>query len=350
MEDKRCRRSFVAVVNGLTVGDSIREGLVEEASDDEYEIQVDEIQDDGQSFFIPETNNNSTNFSQPTSSFGTGLNPQAPAFSMTKTFGQNVEPSISNVFGNNPAPSLSRKFGEAAQGTSTTFGQPSTSTSVIGQPATSTAGAAKSASSTLFGSSQAQTSNPPNQATSLGKTAFPTSGLDFKSAFTPPAHVPSTQSEENPSGFTGSNFTKTAEPSPAKPDTSFGGFQFTKPSEPPSATASFNPPTTVPSFDFKPGSSDQLFSPTRFALPTSSAAAPLKGKCIFFVKDDTRLTEQHRQDTFIHIWSCTVKPGVRPRQRSNFHKSRKALVPDNSAICRPQTSFTFRTSCKIPAT
>ncbi|KAI9872086.1 MAG: hypothetical protein M1823_008264, partial [Watsoniomyces obsoletus] len=47
VEDKRCRRSFVTIINGLTVSEAILEGLVdEEDSEDEHEFQVDEVQDD----------------------------------------------------------------------------------------------------------------------------------------------------------------------------------------------------------------------------------------------------------------------------------------------------------------
>jgi hypothetical protein len=272
VEDKRCRRSFVTIINGLTVSEAILEGLVEEEdSEDEHDFQVDEAQDDGQSFFIPESNNAFGATSQPRPAFGAGFNPEAPAFSLTKNFGENVNPEISKVFGTHAAPAFSAKFGESSTSTSI-FGQQGARSSTQGSSAPLTSIFSKPAQP----SAGEQPSNSWGQEGGLGTNAVSTSAFTFKSPFAP-SNSPTTTTTETPTPtLTGFNFTKPTQPSTNNSGFSFGGNQIPQPSQPAQAPSTFQPPPSL-SFDLKtsaPTPSSQTPSKPPSAFP---AAVPTAG-------------------------------------------------------------------------
>ena len=67
------------------------------------------------------------------SGFGSAMNPEASAFTMTKGFGDNSNSPISKVFGDKAPPSFSTKFGETNPTFSTPFGGGTTPKPMFGQ-------------------------------------------------------------------------------------------------------------------------------------------------------------------------------------------------------------------------
>lgn len=125
VEDKRCRRSLMAIINNVSPASAIRQGMVEEGDGDG---QQQEAEDDGQSLFIPESTP-----AQKTFGFG-AFNPEAASFKPSTTFGSGPVPANS-IFGGSQtssAASVSSSFTTSAnpstaQSTphfSTSFGTP----------------------------------------------------------------------------------------------------------------------------------------------------------------------------------------------------------------------------------
>lgn len=182
VEQKRCRRSLVAIINDVKPADALRRGLVEEADPDD--AQADGVNGDEDSLFIPEQR---PTFGQSNATGFGSFNPEATAFKPSSPFGAATTsgPSIfgnsttsatpgslgftrkfgeASPFGTSPEPpKLSSKFGEfASQGFAASSPEPPKLTSKFGEqfgtPQESTAAAPFS---TRFGqSAQSSTSTP----------------------------------------------------------------------------------------------------------------------------------------------------------------------------------------------
>ncbi|KAJ9633901.1 actin cytoskeleton and mitosis protein [Knufia peltigerae] len=148
VEKKRYHRTLTAVINGISVGEAIRQGLIE-VPEDEADDEQNEVRDDDQSMFVPQDQPQAT-------TFGTSLNPEASTF--TPKFGQSIATSKTIE--------------------SSAFGQP-TSTSTFGKPSTGFASSGFGG----FGSSPVPVDSP------FGKPS--------------PAPRPPTQQNRGPSSFGG---------------------------------------------------------------------------------------------------------------------------------------------------
>ena len=288
VEDKRCRRTFVAIINGLTVSQATREGLFEEEdAEEDQDMQTEEVQDDGQSFFIPETGNAFTAQSQNKPIFGSGLNPEASTFTMNKNFGENAYSPISRLFGDKAFTSTTVKSGENASSFSTRFGDSAGSfgtESNSGKPTTSTSLEATEASQPAFASTpflpsaDAQTSSQ-DKASGSGAT----SGFGFNSPFTTPSVPTTSSSEQQTSGFTGFNFAKPAQPPSSSAPIPSTAFHFSKPTEPASVQSPVSQPSFSPAFKFEPSTSTPSLQAAQAPLPDFSALAQPKGTLQFLV-------------------------------------------------------------------
>ena len=112
VEEKRCRRTFPAIINNSSVAEAIRQGMVKEADTANQDV---EEEDNGQGMFFPEPKSETKK-----AAFGSGLfNPQASSFTPSSPFGTST-PTASSPFAptssasTTPAFSLTKKFGESA--------------------------------------------------------------------------------------------------------------------------------------------------------------------------------------------------------------------------------------------
>ncbi|KIW20694.1 hypothetical protein PV08_01271 [Exophiala spinifera] len=130
VEKKRYHRTLTAVINGTSVSEAIRRGLIE-APEDEVDNEQNEVNDDDQSMFVPQD--------QPkAATFGTSLNPEAstftPKFGQTpatpktiesSTFGQPTSTSMSGKQSTGFASSGFGGFGSSPVPADSPFGKPS---------------------------------------------------------------------------------------------------------------------------------------------------------------------------------------------------------------------------------
>lgn len=183
VERKRYRRTLVAVINGIPAADAIRNGLVEEASQDQSADDDGRGESDANSMFVPE----STVPAKESTKAVSGLDPKAAMFSPTGIFGTPANTSKpatgnGNPFGFGaktplapaPKPVVDNPFGRpvttAGQQSPSIFGRPTETTSspsIFGKPneakpTTTSASAAGSSSPppSLFGKPSATPSVP----------------------------------------------------------------------------------------------------------------------------------------------------------------------------------------------
>jgi hypothetical protein len=221
VEAKRFRRTFTAVINGKTVPQAVREGLVEMDEGHHDATEEDDLPDDGESLFLPERQPVSTDpfanstaqpsanpftksaelvtanpFTQPTAP---GFNPQAPAFA-PGLFQQPVGVSASPFTGFGQPDAISSK---PEQATSNTFAKarsmfPSTGPPKVDSPTTPAKSANPFAKNNGQGFSFTPQSTPPkpvSQPFLFGAGGFTTS--------TAAAPIINSPAPNNPFLFTG---------------------------------------------------------------------------------------------------------------------------------------------------
>ena len=316
-------------------------------------------EDDGQSFFIPETGNAFAAPSQPKSSFGSGFNPEAPTFTMTKNFGENPNSPIAKVFGEKATPQFGSKLGETAPSFSTKFGESTAATAPkfsFGEPGSSGISGASSASPKTFASTpsaNAQTLNTPSQDNSSGPSARSSFGVN--SPFTVSGPPTTSQGDHPTSSFTGFNFAKPAQPPTSNSPLPSNAFQSNKASEPASARPPAVEPPTSTSFKFPSSTSAASSQALQAPLPAFSAPAPSKGSC-HQALNQLQLTRIRA----IHICIYTpiskfhFRSGCRacnsPSGTGVWNNRAKAIVQDTYLFCRTEASIQLCAEILTPAT
>ncbi len=296
----------MAIIDGLTISQAVREGLVEEEnSEEDQNMQTEEVQDDGQSFFIPETGNASTAPSQNTPTLGLGFNPEAPAFTMSKNFGENAYSPISKLFGEKSGPSTSAKFGESTPSFSMNHGN---STGWSGSKPTFAQPAASNASETTNASQPALTSTPflPSAATQTpsqdsGSGSSSAFELDRKSPFAVSPAPTTTSSEQATSGFSGFDFAKPKPPPASTSPIPSSAFQFNKPTEPASVQPSANQPLNPTNFQFGLSTSALSSQTAQASLPTFTTSTQYQGTlhCILELMSANSAPEPEKPAVFL---------------------------------------------------
>ena len=124
VEKKRYHRTLTAVINGMTVADALRAGLIESSDShhERYQGGEEAMEEDGdeESLFVPEATKPST--STDSLAFGSDLNPQASSF--TPGFGHD---DTSSTFGR---PTKESSFSKTPK--QSTFGQSPTGSGGFG--------------------------------------------------------------------------------------------------------------------------------------------------------------------------------------------------------------------------
>ncbi|ETN40304.1 uncharacterized protein HMPREF1541_04580 [Cyphellophora europaea CBS 101466] len=312
VEDKRCSRTLMAVINNVRPADALRQGMVEES---DGVSQQQEVEDDGQSLFIPETGAGKQSLGPNT------FNPEAAAFEPSKPFDPGAATATSTIFGqssNVPASSpfgtksaaptsssssFTKKFGENLQQSwSSMTSAPSQSTAGSsqkfgdadqpwGQFATNEAKPPLPNFMTMFGTSRPSTEennifgpNPtaqvksaptPSQGQNLGENV-PTTTLTSV-AFDSQKFGNSALKSWQPVSTSGPRFSQPAVTAAQQATAPLSGFNFAKPAASPDTV-----PSSTPQIPNAPAASiaDQQgplsfsFTPQPNTLPESKSASP----------------------------------------------------------------------------
>ena len=308
---------------------------------DAYEsMQAEGSQDDGQSFFIPESGTAFGASPQPTSGFGSAMNPEASAFTMTKSFGDNSNSPISKVFGDKAPPSFSTKFGETNPTFSTPFGGSTTPKPMFGQTESSgNLGIASTGTSTSFlPQADTQTANQDNSIASGPSAPFSFSQHTPFSVSTSPS-ISSPQPPSTFTNFNGFNFSQPTQPPPSTSPLPPTTFQFTKPVEPASANPSSIQRPDTTSFKFAGQTSTPFSQPTQAPLPSFATPSPPKGKSqIAAVTTSTNLNQRRTLSALyllhnpriglqqqLHSLQCSHRPSSLEQQSRRHRPSNQLL-------------------------